>query len=169
MCNINRYEFIHPLKDLEIANIIDSDYFHNKNLFKMLDSCGYKFTEQQFSTLFFSRRNGKSVLNYYLMIFDVVSFLAQNTDEEYKEISFNVSNNVGLDNYKRFEAFILDNLELMDYLIHKTEERGKVLFFRNLNTECGWEFWHEVEKEYYGRVNWYRVGENNKNKIKEKK
>lgn len=162
MWNINRYEFVHPLKDLEIDNIIDSDYFHNKNLFKMLDSCGYKFTEQQFSTLFFNRRNGKSVLNYYLEIFDVVSFLAQNTGEEYKEISFNVSNKVGLDNYKRFKSFILDNIELMDYLNHKTDELGKVLFFRNLDTECGREFWKDITEEYSDRINWYRVGRNNK-------
>lgn len=162
MRNINRYEFVHPLKDLEIDNIIDSDYFHNKNLFKMLDSCGYKFTEQQFSTLFFNRRNGKSVLNYYLEIFDVVSFLAQNTGEEYKEISFNVSNKVGLDNYKRFKSFILDNIELMDYLNHKTDELGKVLFFRNLDTECGREFWKDITEEYSDRINWYRVGRNNK-------
>lgn len=162
MWNINKYEFVHPLKDLEIDNIIDSDHFYNKNLFKMLDSCGYKFTEQQFSTLFFNRRNGKSVLDYYLTVFNVVSFLAQNTNEEYKEISFSVSNKVGLDNYKRFESFILDNRGLRDYLMYKTEESGKILFFRNLNTECGREFWHEIAEEYSDRINWYRVGKNNK-------
>ena len=82
-------KFINTLEGFDLREYYKQHPYNrdirNYDLFTLLDSSGFNFTQNQFSVLFFNRRAGDSYLGCYKVFFRIYRSLKASSEDSYEE------------------------------------------------------------------------------------
>ena len=81
-------KFINTLEDFDLREYYKQNPYNedilNYDIFTLLYNNGFKFTQNQFTELFFARRSGKSYLKCYKLFIKIYTLLKASNKESYE-------------------------------------------------------------------------------------